>query len=79
VRQIIDVLIGNALTHGRGVVTVSVHAAGGGVAIEVADEGDGVTEDRARVLSVGPTARRGKASAWRWRRASPTPKGGGWS
>jgi signal transduction histidine kinase len=42
VRQILDVLISNALWHGEGTVTVEAHAAGAGVAIDVGDEGDGL-------------------------------------
>ncbi len=43
-RQILDVLVANAHEHGDGTVTIAARAAGGGVAIEVSDEGDGVTE-----------------------------------
>jgi signal transduction histidine kinase len=40
-RQSLDVLIDNALRHGRGAVTVTVEPYGDAVLIEVADEGDG--------------------------------------
>lgn len=37
--QVLDVLLDNALQHGRGAITVSVRSLAGGVAIDVADEG----------------------------------------
>jgi signal transduction histidine kinase len=45
VRQIIEVLLANAVDHGGGVVTVSATATPGGVAIEVSDEGVGIDGD----------------------------------
>jgi signal transduction histidine kinase len=39
--QVLDVLVSNALDHGSGTVTVSARLAGDGVAVDVADEGDG--------------------------------------
>ncbi|MGI8330645.1 HAMP domain-containing sensor histidine kinase [Actinomadura scrupuli] len=44
IRQILDVLIDNALRHGRGRITVAAVDVGSGVAIEVGDEGPGVPE-----------------------------------
>src|SRR5580704_480285 len=51
VRQILDVLISNALWHGDGTVTIAVHAAGPQVAIDVCDEGDGLPADPAKLLA----------------------------
>jgi signal transduction histidine kinase len=47
----VDVLVGNAAEHGAGTVTVRARAALGGLAVEVSDEGPGVTGDPARVFA----------------------------
>ena len=51
VTQVMDVLVGNAAKHGAGTVTVRARAAPGGLAVEVSDEGPGVTGDPARVFA----------------------------
>lgn len=51
VRQILDVLIGNALWHGDGTVTIEAHEADGGVAIKVSDEGAGLAAQPDELLA----------------------------
>ncbi|MGI8868043.1 MAG: sensor histidine kinase [Mycobacteriales bacterium] len=56
-RQIVDVLLGNALQHGRGTVTLSASDLGAAAAVEVTDEGDGVIGDPEAVFTRrGPQA-----------------------
>jgi signal transduction histidine kinase len=49
VSQILDVLVDNASTHGRGTVTITTAATLGGTTIEVGDEGDGLPAETPRV------------------------------
>jgi signal transduction histidine kinase len=51
VRQILDVLIGNALWHGEGTVTVAARGTDGGIAIEVSDEGPGLAAEPGELLA----------------------------
>ncbi|MGH3437274.1 MAG: ATP-binding protein [Sciscionella sp.] len=45
IRQVMDVLVGNALTHGRGTALIEVRDLGGGVQIDVSDQGRGISGD----------------------------------
>jgi signal transduction histidine kinase len=56
VRQILDVLISNALWHGDGKVTIEAHAAGTQVAIDVSDQGDGLPTEPADLLAAAERA-----------------------
>ena len=51
VRQILDVLIGNALWHGEGTVTIKAHETADGVEIEVSDEGPGLAAEPGELLA----------------------------
>jgi signal transduction histidine kinase len=46
-RQIVDVLIDNALVHGRGLVTLAVHEISGGVEVTITDEGTAAPDSEA--------------------------------
>jgi signal transduction histidine kinase len=65
VRQILDVVIDNAFTHGTGTTRVDVVDAGSAISIEVGDEGPGLTGDLsdAFVRRVSGAASAGDAGA----------------
>jgi signal transduction histidine kinase len=54
VRQILDVLLGNALWHGEGTVTIGARRTPAGTAIEVSDEGPGLAAEPERLLAGPP-------------------------
>jgi signal transduction histidine kinase len=53
VAQILDILLDNALRHGRGHVRVSARAAGPAIAIDVSDEGPGIPHEAPDVFRRG--------------------------
>lgn len=53
-RQILDVLLANALEHGAGVVTLTARPASAGLSLEVSDEGPGVLGDPTRLFHRRP-------------------------
>ena len=86
-RQILDVLLANALEHGAGTASLSAHDLGAAVAVEVGDEGEGLSGDpeaafarrspQARGSGIGLALARSLAEAERGRlivrRATPQP------
>jgi signal transduction histidine kinase len=51
--QILDILVDNAATHGRGTVEIAARAVSGGISIGVHDEGDGVAATGPPLASAG--------------------------
>jgi len=58
VRNILAVLLENALEHGRGTVTVAARTTGSWVVLSVADEGEGLSSDIGQLVSSGEIANR---------------------
>jgi len=52
-RQVIDVLVDNALHHGSGIVAIAARRAGHGLIIEVSDEGPGISRNSADIFRRG--------------------------
>lgn len=76
IRQVLDVLVDNALRHGGGVVTVRARAAGGGAAIEVGDEGAGFSGDPERYFARRGSAAEGHGIGLALARSLATAEGG---
>ena len=58
--QILNILIDNALAHGRGTITVATRQVGGALAIDVADEGTGIDpRQRDRIFARGEGSHHG--------------------
>jgi K+-sensing histidine kinase KdpD len=58
VRNILAVLLENALEHGRGTVTVAARTTGSWVVLSVADEGEGLSSDIGQLVSSGEISNR---------------------
>jgi signal transduction histidine kinase len=76
VRQILDVFLGNALWHGEGTVTIGACRTDTGVALEVSDEGPGLTAEPEKLLAGPPTSGRGHGRGLPLARALAAAAGG---
>jgi len=56
VRQILDVLVANAIEHGAGSVTLRARSSGTGLSLDVADEGSTTIHDREAIFTRRPNA-----------------------
>lgn len=76
VRQTLDTLLDNALGHGTGTVTVTVRDAHGALAVDVADEGTGVTLAAAELFRRGVTTAGGRGIGLALARSLVAAEGG---
>lgn len=76
VRQTLDALLDNALAHGDGAVTVTVRDAHGALAVDVADEGRGVTLPVAELFRRGVTTSGGRGIGLALARSLVSAEGG---
>jgi signal transduction histidine kinase len=76
IRQILDVLVDNAREHGSGTVTVRARAAADGLAIDVSDEGAGITGDGEQVFRRRDGSREGRGIGLALARALAEAEGG---
>jgi signal transduction histidine kinase len=85
IRQVLNVLLDNAASHGSGTVTVTARDAGQALAIDVADEGDGIDVPESEIFVRGTPDTKGhgiglalarrlaEAEGGRLRMTRPTP------
>ena len=76
INQVLDVLIGNALQHGRGTVTVRARHAPRSIAIEVSDEGPGPPADANDVFRRRPASATGRGIGLALARSLTEAEGG---